>query len=94
MNINEITFREYLNEGKMPLNFKMKSADFEYIIKRSIHVSSARGTNNNIPRDASLSIKRYNLLFSKIIIPKDSKFAIVWKTDKNIYYNGGCCNGE
>lgn len=87
MNINEITFREYLNEGKMSLTFKIKLSK-EYNIKRSIHVSSARGESNKVPRDASLSIKRYNLLFSKISVPTNSKFAIIWGTDKNIYYNG------
>ena len=88
-NIEDLTFREWINEGKIPKNFTIDIGNEKYNIERSYHITKPRG--GNVPRDAVMKIKRYQYLFSKISIPKNSKFAIVWNTPNNEYGNGIFC---
>lgn len=86
----DLTFREWLNEGKTPKSFDIATNDEKYNISRSHHITKPRGSSN-MPRDAVLKIKRYQYLFDKIKIPKNSKFAIVWNVPENEYGNGIFC---
>lgn len=76
-----MTFKEYLQEARLPSKFNLTINNIKYDIIRDKHVMQKRG-NSNLNRDAGMSKNKYKIIFEKGIefIDKRKPFTLTWTT--------------